>query len=128
MAYAIAIPLIFHVLANVAGVFSAWSKSMQGFTNSAWLFSSGVVLKSTLGQVFSLVWLASTLCLVSAGVGLLLHQPWWKFIAILGCCFSLAAIVSWWKAVPGGARFGAIFDMLMLILLLLPLGARIAQK
>jgi hypothetical protein len=125
--YLVAIPLVFHGLANMAGVFSAWLKDMQGFTNSTWIFSNGIMLKSSIGQAFSLVWLASTLCLVAAGAGVFLHQPWWKLAAILGCAFSLVAILTWWKAVPGGARFGAIFDLVVITLLASPLGERIAQ-
>jgi hypothetical protein len=57
-----------------------------------------------------------------------LHQPWWKLVAILGCGFSLVAIASWWQAVPAGARFGAIFDLVVIVLLISPLGERIAQS
>lgn len=125
--YIIAIPLILHGLANLAGAFSSWTATGGGFTNSAWIFSAGILLKSGIGRAFSLVWLASTLGLVAAGSGALMHQPWWKLAAILGSGFSLAAILSWWKAAPPGAHFGAIFDLLVLALLFSPLGDRITR-
>ena len=125
--FLVAIPLIAHGLANLAGVFAPWTKSLQGFADAPWIFSSGVTYNSWVGRAFSLLWLASSLCLVGAGVGVFTHQPWWLLLAILGCAFSAAAILPWWKAVPPGARFGGIFDLVVLGLLLSPLGAQIAK-
>lgn len=121
--YFIAIPLIMHGLANLAGVFAPWTKNMQGFKNSTLVFSSGVLLNSTAGKLFSLIWLASSICLIFAGAGVLMHQTGWRWASVLGCVFSLVAILPWWKAVPPGARFGAVpFDILVIGLLSSPLG------
>ncbi len=125
--YLVAIPLIFHGLANLAGFFAPWTAGLLGFANVAWSFSGGVIFKSSAGQLFSLVWLASSGLLVAAGLGILLHKPWWPELILAGCVFSLAAILPWWQAVPPGARFGAIFDVLALILILSPLSVRIVQ-
>ena len=119
--FVIAIPLIMHGLANLAGVFAPWMKALQGFKDAPWLFSSGVTFASTAGKAFSLVWLASSICLVAAGVGLLMEQAWWSTAAVAGCLCSLAAILPWLKAVVPGAYVGAIFDVILLIYLLTPL-------
>lgn len=81
--------------------------------------------QSWAGKAFSLLWLASTVCLVAAGAGLFLHKSWWLSLAVAGCICSAVAILPWWKAVPPGARFGGIFDLAMILLLLSPLGAKI---
>ena len=125
--YLIAIPLIGHGLAHLSGVFAPWSNGAQGFTDAAWLFSNGVTFHSVFSRIYSLVWLAATAGLVLAGVEVILRQKNWIPIAIAGCLLSLAAIVPWWRAVPPGAKVGVAFDLILLVLLLSPLGAKIAQ-
>jgi hypothetical protein len=121
-----AIPLIMHGLANLAGVFAPWVKGALGFLDVPWVFSTQIMLKSWLGRGFSLVWLVSSVCLIAAGIGLIAHAPWWRMAAIIGCSSSLVAILVWLKAVPPGAKVGAVFDAIVLILLLSPLKDRIA--
>jgi len=123
----VAVPLIAHGLANLGGVFAPWTQSGQGFANLAWIFSKGITFQSGVGRAFSLIWLASTVCLVAAGVAVFTRQSWWLTLAIVGCACSAVAIWTWWKAVPPGARFGGVFDLLVILLLLSPLGLRIAQ-
>jgi len=125
--FLIAILLIAHGLANLAGVFAPWTKTMQGFKDAPWLFSRNITYQSVAGRVFSLVWLASTICLVTAGAGLLLAQPWWIPPAIAGCLCSLAAIVPWWRAVVPGAYFGAVVDVIVSLLLISPLKSALLQ-
>ncbi len=125
--YLIAIPLIAHGLANLGGVFAPWTKSLLGFADAPWLISGGITLGSGVGHASSLVWLASTACLVIAGAGIFSRQPGWQTLAIAGCVLSLAAILPWWRAVPPGAKFGAVFDLVMIGLLASPIGAQIAQ-
>ena len=43
-------------------------------------------------------------------------------MAIASCALSTAAILPWWKAIPPGARFGAISDLAVIALPALPLG------
>jgi hypothetical protein len=66
-------------------------------------------------------WLAASACLVTAGVGLLLIQPWWSTLALVGALLSLVVILSWWNTMPVGARIGAAFDVLVLVAVLHPL-------
>ncbi len=125
--YLIAVPLMAHGLANLAGVFAPWAKNLAGFSDSAWYFTGQVTLRSVWGRAFSLVWLASSLCLAAAGSGVLLHQSWWVPMASLGCLLSFAAIAPWWRAVPPGARFGAVFDVLVIAWLVSPFSEQIVQ-
>ena len=115
-----------HGLANLSGTLAPWKQSSLGFTDSHWLLSSGGTLHSTAGRLFSLVWLLSSLCLVAAGIGLIFRLDWWLPLAIAGSLFSLVAILPWWSVVPPGARFGAIFDAVMLAILISPLGQQVA--
>ncbi len=123
----IAIPLIAHGLANLAGAFAPWTKTLQGFKDAPWLFSQSITFQSGVGRAFSLVWLASTICLVAAGIGLLLARPWWIPVAVVGCICSLAAIVPWWRAVVPGTYFGAVFDVVVGLLLISPLKSVLLQ-
>ena len=126
--YILAAALILHGLANLGGVAAPFTSSGNGFSNQHWVFSSGVVLHSMAGKTYGLVWLLSTILLVASGLGLIRGQPWWLTAAIAGSATSFLAIAPWWGVVPPGARFGAIFDVLMLVLLLSPLGIRIAES
>jgi len=123
----VAFPFIMHGLANLAGVFAPWTKSLLGFTERAWVFSGGVTLRAGVGRAYSLLWLLSTLGLVGAGLGLIFLQDWWRALAIAASAISLVSIVPWWKAVPPGAKFGAFFDLFAILLLLSPLGDWIAR-
>lgn len=125
--YVAAVALIAHGLANIAGLVAAWTNNASGFTGQPWLLSNGVTLQSGLGRAFGLVWLISTVALVGAEVGLVLHQDWWRAPALAGSIVSAAAIFPWWNAVPPGARFGGLFDLLVIVVLLSPLGDQLAQ-
>jgi len=123
--YVLAITLIMHGLANLGGVVAPWTANLSGFTDAPWLFKGGITLRSLAGRASSLLWLFSTLLLIGAGVGLLLGESWWPMLAILGAAFSLGVIFLWWKAVPPGARFGAFFDAILLVVLTSPLREQI---
>ena len=71
-----------------------------------------------MGRIFGLFWLLSTILLVADGLGLILGWSWWANAAVLGSIFSFIAIVPWWNTVVPGARFGAIFDLVMIAALL----------
>ena len=125
--YILAIPLIMHGLANLAGVVAPWTANLSGFMDAPWLFGGGVKFRSLAGRASSLLWLLSTLMLCGAGIGLLLGQTWWVTLAIIGAAASLAVIFLWWKAVPPGARFGAFFDAVLLVALISPLKDQIVS-
>lgn len=123
--FILAIPLIMHGLANLAGVIAPWTPNLSGFQDMPWLFGGGVKYRSIAGRASGLLWLLSTLMLCGAGVGILMGQTWWTTLAIIGAAASLAVIFLWWKAVPPGARFGAFIDALLLVALTSPLREQI---
>jgi hypothetical protein len=102
-----------------------WTKPEQGFSDRPWVFSSGIILRSTVGRLFSLVWLLSTIGLVAGGVGLLTGQAWWRSAALAGVVASLVAILPWWGAVPPGARAAAVIDLILWGFLLSPLSSQL---
>ena len=123
--YLIAIPLIAHGLANLGGAFAPWTKNLIGFKDEAWVFSRAQTFGSATGRSFSLLWLASSICLITAGAGLLTSQPWWSAVTLAGCSLSFLSILPWWKAVVPGARFGALFDAFLIVLLTSPIKEQI---
>ena len=121
--FVIAIPMLAHGLAHLSGVLASWTSTVEGFRDEPWLFFSATRLSDPLGRVFGLFWLAAMAVLVASGLGVVLRQPWWPTMALIGTALSLAAIVPWWRAVPLGAKLGAAFDLILLALLLSPLRA-----
>lgn len=118
--YVLAIPLIAHGLANLGGVMAFALGKEAGFGDQPWLFAAGVNRRSGVGRAFGLLWLFSTLALVGAGLALVFGQAWWRPLGVVGAACSFLAIVPWWRAVPPGARFGAVFDVIVIVLLLAP--------
>jgi len=125
--YIAAFPLVMHGLANIGGVVAFLTKSQAGFVDRPWIFCQNVKMHSLIGRIFGLVWLLSVVGLIASGFGIVFQQDWWQTLAILLCAVSLIAIVPWWKSVPPGARFGAIFDVLVIVVLLSSLGQTITN-
>jgi len=125
--FVFAFPLIMHGLANLAGFFEAFGKQPRSFNDRAWIFSAGVKLQSTIGRLFGVLWLLSSLCLIGAGLAIIFQQSWWAEAAILGAACSLLAIVPWWNTVVPGARFAAFFDLAVIVILLSPLREQISR-
>ena len=73
------------------------------------------------------MWLAATVILIAAGVGLLTNQAWWTSAAVIGAVVSLVAIVPWWNSVTSGVTSGALLDIAILIGLLTPLKTWVFQ-
>jgi hypothetical protein len=116
----LAAPLIVHGLAHLGGFLGLWMSSSAGFATSPWILSSKLTSQSLLGRVFGLLWLLVVVGFVVAGLGLVFAQPWWPSLAIAAAATSLVIIVLCWTTVPPGARIGAAFDLLVLVVLLLP--------
>jgi len=118
--YLVSMVLIIHGLAHLSGVMAAFTARDVGFSDKPWLFSKGVTLRSPIGKLFGLVWLAAAITLAGSGLSLLFHWGGWPTLPILGAILSLIAIVPWWNTVVPGAKAGAAFDGLMLIGLVAP--------
>jgi hypothetical protein len=116
----LAVPLIAHGLAHLAGALAPLARRDLGFAERPWVFSTSITLHTAVGRAFSLVWLAASAGLVGAGLGLLFEQDWWAALALVAASLSLGVILTWWKAVPPGARVGAAFDLLILLAALQP--------
>lgn len=119
-----AFPLFMHGLAHFSGFLASWTSAEAGYADQPWVFSKGVRLKNGLGRLFGLLWLVAALGLVASALGLFLLQPWWPTLAVASALVSLLVIVPWWNTVPPGAKIGALFDLLVLVVLLTPLQAR----
>lgn len=115
-----AFPLFMHGLAHFSGFLASWTSIDAGFPNNPWIISGGVKLRSSLGRIFGLLWLIAMLGLVGSAFGLVFQQAWWPILAIVSSIISLFVIVPWWNSVPPGAKFGALFDLLVIIMLLSP--------
>lgn len=123
--FVVAIPLILHGLANLGGALAFAGKSPEGFTAQPSVISPKIHMHSLLGRLWGVVWLLSALALVIGGLAALYRREDWLTLSALGSALSFAAIAPWWNTVPPGARFGAIFDLFALAILLSPIGARL---
>lgn len=123
----LAAPLILHGIAHISGFISSWTSNLAGFVERPWILSSTVTLRDPLGRAFGLLWLVALISLVGAGVGLISGQDWWPSLTVIGAILSLVVILPWWNTVPPGAKVGAAFNLLVIILLLLPVKSRILE-
>ncbi len=99
---------------------ASWTKNASGFSDRPWVLSTGVTLHSGVGHIFGVLWLVAAICSVGAGVGLAAQQSWWPILAVAQASVSLIVIVPWWNTVVSGAKVGALFDVIVLVMLLLP--------
>jgi hypothetical protein len=123
----LATPLILHGIAHISGFISSWTSNLAGFVERPWILSSTVTLRDPLGRAFGLLWLVALFSLVGAGLGLISAQDWWPSLTVIGAALSLVVILPWWNTVPPGAKVGALFNLLVILLLLLPVKSRILE-
>lgn len=123
--YLIALPLLLHGLAHISGFVASLSPGGADYKLEPWIFSPNLYLHTGAGRIFGILWLIACLALIAAGVGVILHKDWWLTLAIIAAVISLLVIIPWWKSVPPGAKFGAFFDVLVIVVLLTPLQARL---
>jgi hypothetical protein len=119
--FLVAIPLILHGLANLGGALAFAGKPPEGFKTQPSVISPKLHMHSAFGRIWAVVWLLSSLALVIAGLAAIFQRDAWLALSILGSAFSFTAIAPWWNTVPPGARFGAIFDLIALAVLLSPI-------
>jgi hypothetical protein len=117
---AIAFPLFMHGIAHLGGFLASWVENRAGFEDEPWLYSKSVTLQSPVGRGISTLWLVAMLALVGTALGVIFQQKWWPILAIIGAMISLDNIVTWWRAVPLGAKLGAAFDLLIILAVAFP--------
>lgn len=123
--YLFVVPIVIHGFAHLSGFLAAFTDAEVGYAKKPWVLTDQVFLNRWPGRAFGLVWLLSMIGLVSSGAGILLGQTWWPELLVGSSILSLAAILPWMTSVPPGAIAGAVFDVLILIVLLSPLKARL---
>ena len=117
MVYMLAFVFIMHGLAHLSGFIDAWMP-VEVFAAEPWIFSKEVTMKSAVGRLFGLLWLAAALALIAAGYGLVAGNEGWQATAIGGAALSLTVIIPWFRTVPLGAKFGIAFDLIIIVSLL----------
>jgi hypothetical protein len=121
------LPLFAHGLAHLSGFLASWTSFDAGYASKPWLFSNGVYLQSLAGRIFGLLWLVAMVGLVGSALGFVFRQEWWSPLAIASSAISLFVILPWWNTVPPGARVGAFFDLVVLVVLLSPLKSSLLE-
>ncbi|MBW7885331.1 MAG: hypothetical protein H3C34_22405 [Caldilineaceae bacterium] len=122
-----AIPILMHGLAHLSGFLASWTPFDAGYSASPWLLSQGIQLQSVTGRVFGLLWLVAALGLVASALGIALQLQWWSSLLLASSLISLIVILPWWNTVPPGARVGAAFDILVIVILVSPLKLRLLE-
>ena len=124
----IALILFGHGIGHVVGFLGSWTKSQLGFPDyafnqSSWLLPGNIVMQSTLGKVFGVIWLVSMGAFFVAAIGLLVRQSWWPTIAIIASITSMVAVLPWWNSFTPGImskRSAVVVDIIVLAALLGP--------
>ncbi len=127
MKIAFSIILILHGLAHLSGFMATWTNLDVGFQDRNLIFSGKLYLRGYSGKIFGVFWFISMILLVFSGVVLLIGLLWWHKVLMVGVIFSLVSIIPGLKSVPPGAKLGALFDLVVLIILLTPLKSQILQ-
>ncbi|MCL4875467.1 MAG: hypothetical protein KJ064_02360 [Anaerolineae bacterium] len=109
--------VLFHGLGHIMGFLAAWTDVPQGFNENPWIISHHITIKSPLGRVFGLLWLAALVLWLGAGLGHIAGEAWWDALAVSAAAMSMTAILPWWNTITPGARWGAtLFNLLVLII------------
>jgi hypothetical protein len=127
MKIAFSIIMILHGLAHLSGFLATWTNLDVGFQDRNMIFSGKHYLRGYSGKIFGVFWFISMVLLVFSGVALLIGLLWWYEVLLIGVISSLVSIIPGLKCVPPGAKLGAIFDLIVLIILLTPLKSQILQ-
>lgn len=114
--YMVALVFFGHGMAHVSGVLASWTSTDVGFAPKPWIFSSHVELQSPVGKIFGLLWLVALIGFVLTAVGIVMGRPALLSFFHIAAMLSLLTIVVWWNAVPAGAKLGAAFDVLLLVI------------
>jgi hypothetical protein len=117
-----ALVLLGHGLGHTTGLVGAWSNIETGFSDKPWIFGGDVRLRSPIGMVFGLVFLAATVLFVVSSVAAFTGSESWRTFALAGSVASIACMVPWWNTIIFGARLGVLLDITIILVLLVPSG------
>ena len=116
--YIILALILGHGLAHISGFLASFTSVDVGYhTDNAWIFRGDITLKSDFGKIFGMLWLIVAILFLIAAAGIIFSLSWWTNIALAAAVVSLIVIVPFWNTVPPGAKAGAVFDLIILILL-----------
>jgi hypothetical protein len=105
-------------LAHVSGfIASFFKKDMDYKVDQPWIFSAKITLKTTVGRFFGVFWLLAMAGYLLAAIGILSDFSWGTSPLFPAAILSLLTIVPFWNTVPPGAKIGAAFDILVLIVI-----------
>jgi hypothetical protein len=123
----IAIILAGHGIGHIMGFIETWTSwqpfSEPSFNDSPWIFSDGLFIKSAVGKIFGLFWLAAMLGFFAAAIGLIANQSWWSTAAVIASILSMLAVVPWWNTFTPGImskKSAGVLDVFILVALLGP--------
>lgn len=128
MRWVIGIFFVLHGIGHSMGFLAAWTRVEVGFSDAPWILPGDVAVKSPVGAAWGVLWAVALVGWVAAGIGVLSRSDSWETLAIASAIASLAAILPWWRTVPGGAKAGALVDVVVLVGLLTPWGRDLADR
>ena len=114
--YVIALLFFGHGMAHVSGFLVSWTQADVGFAQKPWIFSSHVELQSPVGKISGLLWLIALIGFLLTAAGMVMGRPALLSFFHIAAMLSLLVIAVWWNAVPFGAKLGAAFDVLLLVI------------
>ncbi len=117
----IAVTFLGHGIGHVIGFLGSWTKLPMGFTQSPWIFSRGILIRSVMGKAFGILWLISMCAFIASAIALFTGQSWWTTVAIIASFLSLLAFIPWWNTfAPGPKQAAVLVDVVVIAVLLGP--------
>ena len=124
--YIILALILGHGLAHISGFLASFTSVDVGYhTDNAWIFRGDIKLKSDFGKMFGMLWLIVAILFLIAAAGIIFSISWWTNITLAAAIVSLIVIVPFWNTVPPGAKAGAVFDLIILVILNSPWNEKI---
>ena len=110
-----------HGIGHIAGVTGGFWPVTGGFkADRPWVLPGDVLVTSWVGKAWALPWLAALVLITASVYGLYTGAEWWRQAALVGAVASIVAIVPWARTVPPGALAGVAFDLVTMVVLMVP--------
>ncbi|OGS56193.1 MAG: hypothetical protein A3K60_08730 [Euryarchaeota archaeon RBG_19FT_COMBO_56_21] len=95
--YLAALVLVAHGIGHLTGILASWSGIDVGFTKEPWIFGGNVMIDSTTGKAFMVVWLIALALFIGSGIGVFMGEQWWRTLAIIGAVAILLVLLLPWR-------------------------------